>query len=88
MNDKELERFLKSVENKRRLQIIKILKSKGKLPVGEIAKELKLSFKATSRHLNTLFSTGALEREQIVLNMLYELPTKRHKLLLDLIASL
>lgn len=88
MNDKELERFLKSVANKRRLQIVKLLKSKGKLPVGEIAKELKLSFKATSRHLNTLFSTEALEREQVVLNMLYELPNKRHKLLSDLIAIL
>lgn len=88
MNDKELERFLKSVANKRRLQIIKLLKSKGKLSVGKIAKELKLSFKATSRHLNTLFSTEALEREQVVLNMLYELPNKRHKLLSDIISAL
>ncbi|MFH1866774.1 MAG: metalloregulator ArsR/SmtB family transcription factor [Patescibacteria group bacterium] len=61
---KELERNLKALANKRRLAIIKYLKSHQPAPVGDIADAIKLSFKATSKHLTVLKGADILESEQ------------------------
>ena len=70
---KELERLLKGLANKRRLAILKYLKNTREATVGEIAKEIKLSFKATSKHLNILAALDILDKEQRSLQIYYRL---------------
>ena len=59
---KNLERLLKALANRRRLEILKVLKKEreGELSVGEIAERIGLSFKATSRHLSILIGADIL----------------------------
>jgi DNA-binding transcriptional ArsR family regulator len=69
----ETEKILKALANRRRLTILKLLSNNSKSSVGHIAKEIKLSFKATSKHLGILLNAGILEREQVNLLMYYSL---------------
>lgn len=79
MKEKELEKIFKALANKRRLSILKYLKTKGKKSVGDIAEEIKLSFKATSKHLNILAHADIVDKEQVSLNVLYSLsPTSNN----------
>ena len=64
MRERELEKLLKALANRRRLQIIKLLKKKGETSVGNIAEEIGLSMKATSKHLSLLLIAGIVYREQ------------------------
>lgn len=68
---RNLEKSLKAVANRRRLAILKYLKKKKSAPVGEIANEIGLSFKATSRHLIILLAADIVEREQKILQAFY-----------------
>lgn len=61
---KDLEKVLKALANERRLKILKILKKEPELSVGEIAEEIGLSFRSTSRHLTLLYRAGILEQER------------------------
>lgn len=70
---KNLEKTLKALANRRRLAIIKYLKTNGEAPVGEIAQEINLSFKATSKHLGILAGVDIVERDQRSLQMFYRL---------------
>jgi len=70
---KETEKILKALANRRRLTILKFLNRVTKASVGDIAKEIKLSFKATSKHLGILRGADILEKEQVNLMMLYRL---------------
>ncbi|MDI6820807.1 MAG: metalloregulator ArsR/SmtB family transcription factor [Patescibacteria group bacterium] len=70
---KNLERILKSLANKRRLAILKYLKENREAPVGEIAHEINLSFKATSKHLGVLSAVDIVEKDQRILQMFYRL---------------
>jgi len=85
MNNKELEKVLKAIANSRRVAILKYLKHTGKASVGEIAEKIKLSFKATSKHLIILFNVGIVEKEQISLTMLYFLPKNNHPMVSKLL---
>lgn len=71
MKEKEYEKTLKALANRRRLQIIKYIKNKRTATVTAIAEHLKLSFKSTSKHLAVLFSAGILDKEQKSLSMFY-----------------
>ena len=71
MSEKELEKILKALANKRRLLILRLLKHRKSVSVGDIARHIKLSIKATSKHLSILYSAGIVEREQISLSVLY-----------------
>ena len=71
MEEKELERILKALANRRRLLIVYFLQKEKEKSVGEIADHIKLSFKATSKHLYILANANALEREQRGLQMFY-----------------
>ena len=73
MDAKQTEKILKALANKRRLAIVKYLHKMRKTSVTAIAKEIKLSFKATSRHLSVLRLADLVEREQVNLMMLYSL---------------
>ena len=73
MSMKEYERILKSLANRRRLAILSYLKKEREARVTEIAAAIKLSFKATSRHLNLLAAADILDREQHGLDVFYRI---------------
>ena len=70
---KNEERILKAFANKRRLEILKLLKDKKKLTVTDISQKIKLSVKATSQHLSILYKADLTDKEQISLNVYYSL---------------
>lgn len=70
---RETEKILKALANRRRLIIIKYLSKVNKSSVGDIATEIHLSFKATSKHLAVLRSADIVEREQVSLQVYYYL---------------
>ncbi len=85
MNEKELERILKALANKRRILILKYLKSKHNASVGEIASHIELSFKATSKHLVILLRLDIVDTEQVGLSMIYSLVRKQNPLVKKLL---
>lgn len=68
-----MERILKALGNKRRLATVRFIKKEKEAAVGEIADEINLSMKATSKHLGILFGADILEREQRGLQGFYRL---------------
>ena len=70
---KDLEKILKIMGNKRRLKIISFLKKRREARVGDIAGEIRISFKATSKHLGLLFNSDIFEIEQRGFEMWYRL---------------
>ena len=88
VDERSLEKIAKVLANRRRILILKYIKSKKSASVGEIAGFLKLSFKATSKHLVIMDNADVLEKVQINLTMEYSLPKISHSLvekLLELI---
>ena len=70
---KELEKQLKALANRRRLAILKLLKDKRRLTVGDISDAIKLSFRATSKHLGVLYAAEIVEKEQVSVSVVYRL---------------
>ena len=70
---KSYERLLKALANRRRLAILRYLQKEREARVTEIARTIKLSFKATSRHLQQLASVDILEREQRSVDVFYRI---------------
>jgi len=64
MNERELEKPLKALANKRRLAILGYLKRSKESSVGDIAHKIELSYRSTSKHLGILSSAGIVEKEQ------------------------
>ena len=73
MGNKELERIMNALANRRRLSIVSFLKKRKEATVGDIAEEIKLSFRSTSKHLGVLTMAGILEREQRSIQMYYKI---------------
>ena len=71
------EKILRALANKRRLNIVKYLDVKKGASVGDIASAIKLSFRATSRHLNVLYIADLVAREQVGLKVIYRIPSTR-----------
>ncbi len=71
--DKELERTFKALSNRRRLAILRYIKEHKEASVGEIAGHMKLSFKATSKHLALLAAADLLEKEQRSVQMFFSI---------------
>jgi len=67
------EKVLKALANKRRLKILKHLDVNGKCTVSDISQSIKLSMKATSKHLQLLYAADLLERDQRGLRAYYDL---------------
>ena len=55
------EKILKALANKKRLEILKLLTKNSGLGVIEIAKEINLHFKSTSKHLQKLSEAGLVK---------------------------
>ncbi|HUX35738.1 MAG TPA: metalloregulator ArsR/SmtB family transcription factor [Candidatus Paceibacterota bacterium] len=71
MNERELEKQLKALANRRRLAILKYLKTHREAAVSEIAGAIHLSLKATSKHLGVLAALDIVERDQRSLQAFY-----------------
>lgn len=69
--ERGLEKMLKALANRRRLAVLRYLKKSKEASVGDIADEIKLSFKATSKHLGVLAAADIVEREQRSSQMFY-----------------
>jgi len=70
---KNLAKNLKALANQRRLDILAYLKKNREAPVGEIAHEIGLSFKATSKHLGVLSAVDIVSKDQRSLQMYYRI---------------
>ncbi|MEK7596067.1 MAG: metalloregulator ArsR/SmtB family transcription factor [Patescibacteria group bacterium] len=70
---KNMEKNLKALANRRRLAILKYLRKNKEASVAELAHEIDLSFKATSKHLIILSAIDIVEKEQRSLQMFYRL---------------
>jgi DNA-binding transcriptional ArsR family regulator len=80
---KELEKIMKALANRRRLAVLVYLKRNREAAVAEIAEEINLSFKATSKHLSVLAAVDIIDKEQRSLQVFYRLaslqkPAARH----------
>ncbi len=84
----KLEKILKALANRRRLAILKYLKDNKEAPVEEIADEISLSFKATSKHLGVLSAIDIVEREQRSSQMFYRLSAEQKPLVKYIISIL
>ncbi|MBI2623490.1 MAG: winged helix-turn-helix transcriptional regulator [Candidatus Liptonbacteria bacterium] len=85
---REFEKTLKAVANRRRLAILKYLKSNDAASVGEIAREIGLSLRSTSRHLAVLSACDIVERDQRGLQVFYCLACKLHTTVRQVISLL
>ena len=83
---KEFEKILKAFANRRRLAIVAFLKKEKEATVGNIAEELNLSFKSTSKHLGILCAADILEREQKNIYMFYYLSDKQKEISRNIIS--
>lgn len=78
---KSLERVIKAAANRRRLSILQYLKRHREAPVGEIAEAIRLSFKATSKHLSILLVADVVEKDQRSLLAFYSLGKNQHPII-------
>ena len=85
---KQLEKILKACANRSRLAIIQYLKKNDEAPVGEIARHINLSFKATSKHLSILAGVDIVDRDQRSLQIYYSLNRQSHPLLKNILSLL
>ncbi len=76
IKEKELEKILKALANRRRLAILRCLKKSRRVSVQEIAEIIKLSFRSTSKHLGILRAVEIVEYEVISVQRFYSLSEK------------
>ncbi len=76
MKEKQLEKIFKGLANRRRIIVILYLKKKREASVSDIAAELKLSIKSTSKHLSVLSAAGFLERDQRSSQVFYSIASE------------
>lgn len=86
MGEKDLEKVLKALANRRRITILKFIKKSDRASVGEIADAIKLSFTATSKHLTILSNAGILDKEQESLTVFYFLSGEQHPIVSKLLS--
>lgn len=81
---RKLERILKALANQRRLALLAYLKAHHEANVTELAEAIRLSVKATSKHLRILAAADLVDRRQVSLVALYSLSLNRRTILTDL----
>ena len=82
------ERTIKAIANRRRVGILKYLKKEKQATVQEIARAIKLSMKATSRHLIILSGADIVEREQRSIHVYYWIKKEQNMIVKHLILTL
>ena len=88
MRAKELEKIFRVLGNKRRLQIVKLLLKKDGDSVSDIASDIKLSLKATSKHLLQLFHVDILKKEQQSKNVYYQISNSSNRVIKNIISHI
>lgn len=88
MNHQNLEKVLKALANRRRLAILKHLKSRSEASVSDIAAAIELSVKATSKHLAILSAAGVVEWRQQNLFIFYRLAPRQESFIAAVISEL
>lgn len=83
----EIEKVLKALANRRRLSILKCLKKEDGHSVTEIAAEIRLSLRSTSRHLKILAAADILDKDQKGLEVFYRL-AKNQKLFVSRVVGI
>ena len=81
VDTQQMERILKAMANRRRLNILQLLKKDKEATVINLARQIKLSYKSTSRHLAVLRSTNIVEREQRLNEAYYRIAKPHHEIL-------
>ena len=76
--EQDVERIIKALANRRRLMILVCLRAKSFSTVGDLAETLRLSLKATSKHLLILKAAGIVDRGQAGLLAEYALAKPLH----------
>ena len=71
----ETERTLKALANRRRLALVAILKKGSGIDVSGLANTIKMSVRATSRHLTMLEAAQILTHDQHGLHIFYSIST-------------
>jgi predicted transcriptional regulator len=80
MKTKTIEKLLKPLASKRRLDIIKVLKEVESAPVWYISEKISLSYFATSKHCIQLEKLGIIESEYHGKENHYILPPQQSRL--------
>lgn len=88
MSPRELEKLLKAVGNRRRIAIVQYLKKHREASVGELANEIHLSFRSTSRHLTVLSSVGIIESDHRSTQIFYTIVSEQNLIALKIISLL
>jgi DNA-binding transcriptional ArsR family regulator len=81
-------KILKVLANYSRLSIVKFLADGKERTVSEIAREIHVTFRGTSRHLNLLYGLGILKNEGKMGHVFYSVNSnmpKNAKRVIDLI---
>ena len=84
-NLKNLEKIFKGLANRRRLHVIQFLLRKKEASVSDIAEEIRLSFKSTSKHLRVLRQLDILDNRQEQLRVFYRVSSSLFPLIRDVI---
>jgi DNA-binding transcriptional ArsR family regulator len=66
---------------------MEFLRQKKEAPVTQVSQELKLSLKATSKHLALLSSAGFLDKEQRSTNMFFSISNSIPEFIMSLIRA-
>lgn len=69
-------KVLKALANKKRMEILRLLEYSNELDVIEIADEIRLHYKSTSKHLQRLAEAGLLDRTRKGFRVNYSLKPK------------
>lgn len=88
MRLRELEKVYRALGARKRLEILKLLADDKERTVGDIAADIRLSFKSTSKHLILLRQAGFLERRQSGYVGLYSLDEELNSLQRQLIKQI
>lgn len=70
---RNLEKTHKALANRRRLAILQYLRTRKEANLGEIAAHIRLSYKATSKHLSLLVAADIVEKEQRSVQMFFKI---------------
>lgn len=70
---KNVEKIHKALANRRRLAAVQYLCGRKEAVLGDVAEHLRLSYKATSKHLALLVAADILEKEQRSVQMFFRI---------------
>jgi len=85
--NEQLELVVKSFANQRRISILKLIKSKPKLSLIDIAEELNLNLKTASEHVRKMYIAGIVSKKKEG-NFIFHTLTPRGKSILEFLRIL